>query len=281
MDPAPSPQAPTPYSSLAPPPTPPSGMLAAATSGTPPPAHLRGLIMQKEKELHDINEYRIHTLENLLQEKDRDVAEGKTKLAKLKEDFTYNLKLLEERDGELERYDGSFTHLKAVLRDREIELSEVKISAAELQHAAKQERDRAAESEAYYQQKLAATREEGEASRWKLDDELRTQRDEFEGYKREQARQAREASEALERERREAATAFDDAARAREREHGAKVEEHEAELRQARQAKARAEAATAEAKSHVMREEEKLEALAAQYRSLERQQEEEGREASR
>ena len=108
--------------------------------------------------------------------------------------------------------------MKAAVRDKEIETSELKISAAELQHAVKQERDRASESEAYYQQKLASMREEGEATRWKLDDELRVQRDDFEAYKREQQRLARETSEALERERREAASAFDDAARARERE---------------------------------------------------------------
>ena len=53
---------------------------------------------KKEKELHDINEYRIATLESLVQERDRDLTEHKAKLGKLKEDFTYNLKLLEERD---------------------------------------------------------------------------------------------------------------------------------------------------------------------------------------
>ena len=46
----------------------------------------------------------------------------------------FNLKLLEERDAELERYDASFTNLKALVRDREIEISELKISAAELRH---------------------------------------------------------------------------------------------------------------------------------------------------
>ena len=56
-------------------------------------------------------------------------------------------KLLEERDGELERYDSSFSSLKSVIRDRDVELSELKIAAAELQHASKQERDRAAEAE--------------------------------------------------------------------------------------------------------------------------------------
>ena len=151
--------------------------------------------MQKERELHDINEYRIQTLEGLLSDKDREVTEQKSRVTKLKEDFQYNLRLLEERDAELERYDSSFNHLKALVRDRDIEISELKIASAELQHAVKQERDRAGESESYYQQKLAQMREEGEASRWKIDDELRTQRDEFEAYKREQQRIAAQIAE--------------------------------------------------------------------------------------
>lgn len=134
-------------------------------------------------ELHDINEFRIHTLEGLLNEKERELTEGKQRISKLKEDFKYNLKLLEERDAELERYDASFSHLKAIIRDRDIEVSELKISTAEMQHSVKQERDRATESDAYFQQKLAQTREHGEATRWKLDEELRAQRDEFEAYK--------------------------------------------------------------------------------------------------
>ena len=93
-EPSPSPTAPTPYAGAGPP-------SSALLSATPPPSHLRGLILQKEKELHDINEYRIHTLESLLSEKEREVGEGKQRLSKLKEDFTYNLKLLEERDAEL------------------------------------------------------------------------------------------------------------------------------------------------------------------------------------
>ena len=34
-----------------------------------PSDNIRSLIMEKEKELHDINEYRIRTLESLLREK--------------------------------------------------------------------------------------------------------------------------------------------------------------------------------------------------------------------
>jgi chromosome segregation ATPase len=127
--------------------------------------HLRGLILQKEKELHDINEYRIHTLESLVSDKEKDITEHKQRLQKMKDDFCFNLKLLEERDAELERYDASFSSLKAVVRERDQELSELKIATAELQHSVKQERERAAEAESYYQQKVAQLREEGDAAR--------------------------------------------------------------------------------------------------------------------
>ena len=71
---------------------------AAALSMPPPSGHLRGLIMQKEKELHDINEYRIHTLESLVSDKEKDITEHKQRLQKMKDDFCFNLKLLEERE---------------------------------------------------------------------------------------------------------------------------------------------------------------------------------------
>lgn len=76
----------------------PSAELAATPAAG---GNLRGIIIQKEKELHDINEYRLQTLETLLSEKEREIADGKQRLTKLKDDFTYNLKLLEERDSEL------------------------------------------------------------------------------------------------------------------------------------------------------------------------------------
>lgn len=44
-------------------------------------------------------------LETLLKQKNQDLSEEKAKLNQLKEDFKYNLKLLEERDNELEKYE--------------------------------------------------------------------------------------------------------------------------------------------------------------------------------
>ena len=52
---------------------------------------------------------RLQALEAALSEKDQQLFKQTAKLQKLKEDFKYNLKLLEDRDQELERYDLAFT----------------------------------------------------------------------------------------------------------------------------------------------------------------------------
>lgn len=94
--------------------------------------NLKELADQKEKEWREIQEkrfnsilfdcllneisiesffvfYRIISLETLLKQKTQDLTEEKTKLNQLKEDFKYNLKLLEERDSELEKFEQSLT----------------------------------------------------------------------------------------------------------------------------------------------------------------------------
>lgn len=48
-------------------------------------------------------------MEAALSGKEKDLQEEKAKFSKLKEDFKYNLKVLEERDQELERYDVTFS----------------------------------------------------------------------------------------------------------------------------------------------------------------------------
>ena len=52
---------------------------------------------------------RIEFLESTLQEKEKQLSEERGRFQKLKEDFKYNLKLLGERDQELDRYDTTFT----------------------------------------------------------------------------------------------------------------------------------------------------------------------------
>lgn len=59
-------------------------------SGT---SDLRDIIAQKERELHEINEFRLRNLEAACAEKEREVADLKARLTQVKEDFAFNLKV--------------------------------------------------------------------------------------------------------------------------------------------------------------------------------------------
>ncbi|KAG6621959.1 Coiled-coil domain-containing protein 57 [Phytophthora cinnamomi] len=195
------------------------------------PGNIRSLILEKEKELHDINEYRIRTLESLLRDKEAAAGAAKHKLSKLQEDFKYNLKLLEGRDEELALYDANFASLKGALREREAELSELRAREAELLAELQRARQRADEQEAQAQQKLKDARAQMEGARWKFDDELRRQQDALETQCRAAERQLREKDEDVETQRRELMVTFDDVMRQREAEFKRASDELQAKVR--------------------------------------------------
>lgn len=94
------------------------------------PCHdLRRLIREKERELHEINEFRSKSLESLAAAKATEVEELKARQAQIRNDFNYNLKLLEERDAELERYDRLFRKMSTNLADRDEEIERLKVIA--------------------------------------------------------------------------------------------------------------------------------------------------------
>ena len=71
---------------------------------------LQELGQQKENEWREAQELQIKSLQSALKERERQLNNEKLRFRKLKEDFEYNLKLLEERDQELQRYDVLFNH---------------------------------------------------------------------------------------------------------------------------------------------------------------------------
>ncbi|OQR83132.1 hypothetical protein ACHHYP_15054 [Achlya hypogyna] len=196
------------------------------------PDNIRSLILEKEKELHDINEYRIRTLEGMLKEKEAAMAGYKQKFYKLQEDFKYNLKLLEGRDEELALYDNNFATMKIVLRDRENEIGELRIQLADMTSDIKAEKQKHIEQDAFYNQKLKDARGQVEAARWSYDDAVRKQKDDFEAYKRRTERELREKDEDLEGLRREMTVTFDELLRARELEFKAATDDLQGKLRE-------------------------------------------------
>ncbi|GMF50092.1 unnamed protein product [Phytophthora fragariaefolia] len=156
---------------------------------------------------------------------------AKQQLAKLQEDFKYNLKLLEGRDEELALYDANLAALKGALRDREAERSELRAREAELRAELQRAKQRADESDAQCQQKLKDARAQVDGARWKFDDELRRQQDALEAQRRAAERQLRDKDEDAENQRRELSVAFDDVMRQREAEFKRAGDELQAKVR--------------------------------------------------
>lgn len=123
---------------------------------------LRSAIMQRQREMNDLNEYRYRTLENLVKQKDVDLNMEMQKYKNLKDDFEYNLKLLEGRDEELRRYDISFSNMKRMVEEKDAIVSELKSAVAKLESRVKQEQQRNNELEVYYQEKIQELRTEAE-----------------------------------------------------------------------------------------------------------------------
>lgn len=114
-------------------------------------SRLQSLIMSKEKELHDINQFRIHTLESLLKDRERALKENNDKIQGLKADFQYNLQLIEERDAELDRADATVAKLEDTVRAQAHESEALRQALAEAEQGSKRQAARiAADMEAAF-----------------------------------------------------------------------------------------------------------------------------------
>jgi hypothetical protein len=90
--------------SLVPPPPPNLGHQSASYGF--PQSQLTDIIHEKERELKKIQEIRNQHLEEMIQERDLLLVESSKRFNILKEDFEYNLSLIEARDKEIERLDN-------------------------------------------------------------------------------------------------------------------------------------------------------------------------------
>ena len=113
---------------------------------------LQELVQQKENEWREAQDLQIKSLQNALKEKERQTNNEKLRFRKLKEDFEYNLKLLEERDHELHRYDALFVQVKNSNSLRDGEVSDLKIQLDELRLKLSHEEKAKEELQKHYQQ---------------------------------------------------------------------------------------------------------------------------------
>ena len=113
---------------------------------------LQGLVEQKENEWREAQQLQNKSLQNALKEKERQLNDERVRFRKLKEDFEYNLKLLEERDQELQRYDALFSQVRNINSLRDGEVSDLKIQLDDLKLKLSHEEKAKEELQRHYQQ---------------------------------------------------------------------------------------------------------------------------------
>lgn len=182
---------------------------AAAVPSIPGSEGLRALISAKERELHDINEFRLRAVEASLREAQAEVEAGRQRFAKLKEDFAYNLRLFEERDKELESYESTISSMKATLRTRDSELADARVRATEAEAALEALKGRSADADGHYREKIKELRTALDAERAAREEDMKRAREEISEARREAEARLRQREEEAEAARREVAAAFD------------------------------------------------------------------------
>uniref|UniRef100_A0A8C6FYT8 Coiled-coil domain containing 57 n=1 Tax=Moschus moschiferus TaxID=68415 RepID=A0A8C6FYT8_MOSMO len=186
----------------------------------PPPSEqdLNALLARKEEEWRALQAQRTQMQEAALQDTQRRLEEAQGKLRRLREDFIYNLQVLEERDRELERYDAAFAQARGLEEARQAEVSELKIEVAKLKQALASEARRLEDLQQQYQQRLQEHRLELEQVHSDRNSELDQQQEQYENLKWKLERRLKELDGELGLQRQELLQEFESEMQKREHE---------------------------------------------------------------
>ncbi|KAJ1071901.1 hypothetical protein K5549_013768 [Capra hircus] len=186
----------------------------------PPPSEqdLNALLARKEEEWRALQAQRSQMQEATLQDTQRRLEEAQGKLRRLREDFIYNLQVLEERDQELERYDAAFAQARGLEEARQAEVSELKIEVAKLKQALASEARRLEDLQQQYQQRLQEHRLELERVHSDRNSELDQQREQYGNLKWKLERRLKELDGELGLQRQELLQEFESEMQKREHE---------------------------------------------------------------
>lgn len=175
------------------------------------------LLAQKEQEWKGLQTQRIQSLVAALQDSQTKFKEEKEKFNILKEDFMFNLKVLEERDQDLERYDAMFAQLKVTESCKQAEISELQIQIDKLQNIVANESRTREELQFQYQRQLKTHQLEIEKIRSSKDSKINGHQEKYRKLTQELERKVREVEGQLALQKQELFAEFD--AEMRHREH--------------------------------------------------------------
>ena len=176
---------------------------------------VRALIDAQERELTQAGEARARGAQGLLRERERELEAVQGRFRALREDFAYNLSLLQERDAELERHEGR-------AGDAEREAEGLRRAAAEAERQRQEAELRAAEAERRAHALEARTRDAEaalESARRANEEDARARQQEVDRALADAHREVEAAGAASEEARRELAGTYDGLLREREAEY--------------------------------------------------------------
>ncbi|XP_014805152.1 PREDICTED: coiled-coil domain-containing protein 57 [Calidris pugnax] len=115
---------------------------------------LNDLLRWKEKEGEELHACQSPCQKKMLQGVKKQLQDMHEKFNRLKEDFVYNLRILEERDKELEHYDVTVTHLKISENAKLAEISDLRIQLDQVEQMLFKERRKRCELYYHYQKHI-------------------------------------------------------------------------------------------------------------------------------
>ncbi|XP_037770521.1 coiled-coil domain-containing protein 57 isoform X1 [Chelonia mydas] len=178
---------------------------------------LNELLVRKEQEWEKLQACQLCFQKTTLQDTRKQLQEMHKKFNRLKEDFTYNLGVLEERDRELERYDAMFTHLKMAENAKQAEVSDLRIQLDKLQQTLVKETRKQEALQYQYQQKLKEHQLEMERLHSSKVSDIDHHSEEYKKLKQELERKLQEVEGELALQKQELLVEFD--AEIKKREH--------------------------------------------------------------
>lgn len=120
----------------------------------PEEVDLSELLAQKEQEWKELQQRQILVLQQSLKDAMKNLQEQKARFTRLKEDFTHNLKVLGERDRELEQYEVLYNRLKVLENAKQSEISDLKIQIEKLQQEIHKEKKKFDDLQNHYQRNV-------------------------------------------------------------------------------------------------------------------------------
>ncbi|XP_071459285.1 coiled-coil domain-containing protein 57 isoform X4 [Marmota flaviventris] len=179
---------------------------------------LSEMLSRKEEEWRVLQARHSQMQEAALQGAQKQLEEAQGKLRRLQEDFLYNLRVLEERDLELEHYDAALAQARGQEEARQAEVSALKVQVARLEQELAREARRAQELQQQQQRRAQEHRQELERVHSDKNGEISHQREQYENLKWRLERKLEELDGELALQRQELLLEFESEMQKREHE---------------------------------------------------------------